>query len=412
MQKSQVPFSNFPQNFNNTMQIHEPTYDQHIMKPPELNVTYGRIPDRLVIDSRDRNCNKYPNSNNYVYPLNKEYKNVVSIELVAGCVPYTGYIINKNNNKLFFQESFGHTLVAEVTPGNYNTTDLTTALQNALNDVGDNVYTVTINDLTNKFTISSNLATGDNIFRLLNNCCECSNSNNTICADCDSCALCRKKNCNKYIHGSISKKIGFDKVNFLFAKGIVTSLVSIDASSFELNACDSKFTEEFVSGENISFPELQNILFTIISVNDDSTMILSGTTEHVADALTELNGSKIYANKYTSNFIYDLEDEKYIILDIEHLENLDSNNKNIDNAFGAIYFVVPHGQNNIIVNGGLPRRGIEKYYNPPLATLDRLRIRFLTADGDLYDFNGRDHVLEFEIRSLNQPGKYDTLITY
>ena len=34
MQNNQVPFSNYPQNFNRTMQIVEPTYEQHIIKPP------------------------------------------------------------------------------------------------------------------------------------------------------------------------------------------------------------------------------------------------------------------------------------------------------------------------------------------------------------------------------------------
>jgi hypothetical protein len=405
-----IPFSNFPQNFNRNMNIVEPTYDQYIIKPPEKNITNGRIPHRLIIDSRDRNCNKYPNSNNFVYQLNKNYRDVYSIELVQGCIPYTGYIINHNNNKLFLQEILGQTVTISIPIGNYNESNLASTLENALNDPDNNLsntYSVSINPLTNKFTISSDLSI-NNIFRLLNNCCICYNS---FCEDCDSCILCRKNNCNKYIPGSISKKLGFDKVNFLYSNGSIINTSLLSPNTLQLNACNSQFTIDFNNGENISFANLPDLSFTIISINNNNEMVISGTNSNILEAESKLENSKIFGNKYTSNFVWDLDDEKYIIIEIEHFDILQSNNKNLDNSFGVIFFTVPHGQNNIIINGRLPRRGIEKFFNPPLSNLDRLRIKFLTADGNLYDFNGRDVVLEFEVSSLNQPGKYSTLIT-
>ncbi len=410
-------FSNYPENFDRTMQIIEPTYDQHILKPPEKNITNGRIPNRLFIDSSDRNCNKYLFENNYVYQLNKEYKNVVSVELVQGSIPYTGYIINKNNNKLFLQETFGDTITIQIPVGDYNAVNLATAIQTALNNPNNgtlNTYIVTEDSNTRKFTIQSDLVTGDNIFRLLNNCCQCPN-NAILCNDCDTCPICRQKNCKEYIKGTISKKIGFDKVNFIFARGIVTNIESIDDVTAVISACQSQFLTDFTntngSSEFVSFVNLADTRFTVLSVDNDMEMTIIGTVEDMDSALTSLIGSKIYANKHISNFTWDLEDVEYVILDIEHLENIDSNNKNMDNSFGVIFFLVPHGSNNVIVNGSLPRRGIETYFNPPLAKLDRLRIKFLTKDGNLYDFNGRDHALEFDIISLNQPGKYNTLIT-
>jgi hypothetical protein len=152
-------------------------------------------------------------------------------------------------------------------------------------------------------------------------------------------------------------------------------------------------------------------LFVVDTINDDTEIIITGSTIDIQNAINDLRGSKIYANKHISNFTWDLDDEKYIILRIDDLDKLDSDNKNIDNAYGIILFDVVHGQNNIIGAGRLPRRGIEKYFNPPLSKLDRLKISFLTADGYFYDFNGRDHLLVFDIISLNQPGKYNTLIT-
>ena len=340
MQNNQIPFSNFPQNFNRTMQIVEPTYEQHIIKAPELNVTNGRIPQVLVLDSSDRNCKKYPKPNNYAYELTKEYKDVISIELVQGCIPYTGYAINENNNKLFVQETSGETVEVVVPPGNYNATELAIALETALNNNTDlsSTYTVSADTNTQKFTIGRDVTSGTGIFNILNNCCPCSKNSftdmdNTDCNDCDSCQMCSRNNCNDYIKGSISKKLGFSNVNYMDA------------------------------------------------------------------------------NTYTSDFVWDLEDPKYIILEIENLENIDSNNKNIDDSFAVIFFTVPHCDNNILATGSTPRKGIKKYFNPPLSTLDKLRIKFLTPDGELYDFNGRNHVLEFNILALNQPGKYNTFIT-
>lgn len=440
MQNNQIPFSNFPQNFNRTMQIVEPTYEQHIMKTPELNVTNGRIPQVLVIDSNDRNCNKYPKSNNYVYQLTKEYKDVISIELVQGCIPYTGYAINENNNKLFLQESLGETIEVVIPPGNYGPKELGQALKDQLDKLKsegilNSIYTITPDSSTldtdsslnlQKFTIESDLAGGDNIFRLLNNCCPCGehapynehnsfiNLNNIGCNDCDSCQVCRKNNCNEYIKKSISKKLGFDKVNYLFARGTITDLVGLDPTTVDLDACDSKFTEEFSVGDKISFPELIGTTFMVSKITSDTEMEITGSSGDISELLNmkdEIIGSKIFGNKYTSNFVWDLEDAKYIILEIENLENIDSNNKNIDDSFAVIFFTAPKGENNILSTGSTPRKGFKKYFNPPLSTLDRLRIKFLTADGELYDFNGRNHVLEFNILALNQPGRYNTLIT-
>lgn len=407
----QIPFSNYPQNMNQSMQITEPTYDQHILKPPERNETFGRIPKKLFIDSSDRNCNKYLHPNNYVYELNTDYKDVISIELAQGCIPRTGYSITEDNNKLYLQEQLGETIVITIPPGNYDENVLAMVLQTQLNSSPDtqNTYTVIVDEkITRKFNITSSLDNG--IFRLLNNCCKCKDLDDVVCNDCDSCEICRKNNCNKYIPGSISKNLGFDKVNFLFARGSVIRAEVVNPTTLLIHGCNTKFTEEFNTSDKngVRFTNILDEFYTVLSITDDNTMEVTGNT---GINLKEIKNSLIYANNYTANNTYDLEDAKYIILEIEHLDNIDSNNKDVDNAYGVIFFTVPQNSNNVIVNGDLPRTGIQKYFNPPLSKLDRLRIRFLKPNGKLYDFNGRDHALEFEIITLNSPGKYNTLLT-
>lgn len=441
--QNQIPFSNYPQNFNRTMQIVEPTYSQHIMKAPELNVTNGRIPQVLVIDSNDRDCRKYFKPNDYTYQLNKEYKNVVSIELVQACIPYTGYAINENNNRLFIQETFGETVEVVIPIGNYDVNNLMKQITIALNKPPlSSMYTITADSILQKFTITSDLSGGDHIFRFLNNNCPCGqnapndehnsfvNGYNISCNDCDSCELCHKNNCQEYLKGSISKKLGFGKVNYLFASGTITSY-ELSKTGIRIFACNSKFTSEFNTGEVISFSNLMGILFTVSTIVSDTEMFIlrkddGGIPFPISGGSVPLQVhgglpsrlefediicSKIFANKYTSDSVWDLEDAKYIILDIDHLENVDSNNKNIDDSYAVIFFTAQHGEDNILSTGSTPRKGIKKYFNPPLSTLDRLRIKFITADGELYDFNGRNHVLMFEIIALNQPGKYSTLVT-
>lgn len=53
---------------------------------------------------------------------------------------------------------------AIIAEGKYTVTQLALALQTAMNAVGDSAYTVTYNNLTRDFTISSNLSGGDGVF--------------------------------------------------------------------------------------------------------------------------------------------------------------------------------------------------------------------------------------------------------
>lgn len=125
------------------------------------------IPNVLIVDSRDRNDTAYPDQHNYRLNLKKIYKNIVSMELISAEVPRTGYIVNDNNNKIYFEETGGTTLTATIPPGNYDTSSLPAAIKSALEAVGGSTYTVTYNSTTNKITIASDGAGGAGIFNLL-----------------------------------------------------------------------------------------------------------------------------------------------------------------------------------------------------------------------------------------------------
>jgi hypothetical protein len=120
----------------------------------------------LVIDSRDRNIDNYPNSFEYSIDLDNIYKDLISIELISANIPKTEYLINSSNNLLHFIEDSGSELIATITPGNYTPTSLATEIETQLETSGGGSYTVSADSTTtNKFTIT--LDSGATTFDLL-----------------------------------------------------------------------------------------------------------------------------------------------------------------------------------------------------------------------------------------------------
>ena len=141
----------------------EKTKEQMVIKPKQKYTDmmqdikddrkYTSVYD-LIIDSKDRNYDNYPEPNNYIIDLNTIYKDIISIELISTIVPRSQYIINNSNNTIHFNEG-GDDLVATITEGNYTISTLMSALKTAMELVGGLTYTFTENTLTNKITISA-----------------------------------------------------------------------------------------------------------------------------------------------------------------------------------------------------------------------------------------------------------------
>ena len=236
----------FPEVLNGQrpMTIVDPTYDQHIIKPPKANVTHGRIPDIEIICSEDRNFTTYPNPSEYIIKLKDIYKNVTSITLFNACIPNTGYLVDKRNNLIYFRESCCEKLVAEIPPGDYviggadPEVNLTMAIKKAMDNVGESTYTVIVDNLTHKFIITSDLKGGDHIFSL------------------DFYGSSEKHDTRTravYPQRSIGKIIGFPRKNFLYATGIVN--VSKKSKTITGNS-ETLFKEEFSTGDKFYIEEL------------------------------------------------------------------------------------------------------------------------------------------------------------
>lgn len=75
--------NNFNKNFNKQLSLeHEP------------DISYKKKNNYLVISSVDRDISSYPSSSNFIIDLDKEYRNIIEIELITAIIP------DKNDVKL------------------------------------------------------------------------------------------------------------------------------------------------------------------------------------------------------------------------------------------------------------------------------------------------------------------------
>ena len=146
-------------------------------EPEELKQFYEEqkhdlyFQEYIVVDSRDRNHDDHPNSNNYRLDLERTINDIISIQLISAEVPKSEYVINANNNKIYFQEtnlqvSNSTYLTTTLSVGNYTITELKTEIENKMGLVGIATYTVSIDSKTKTLTISSDLS-GVDLFNFL-----------------------------------------------------------------------------------------------------------------------------------------------------------------------------------------------------------------------------------------------------
>jgi hypothetical protein len=92
-----------------------------------------------------------------------------------------------------------------------------------------------------------------------------------------------------------------------------------------------------------------------------------------------------------SPYIVNLDIDNYIIMHLENAITNISNNDTINKSFAIIKTQI------------LPDEVLIKNFNPPLNNFSKFIIEFNDYYGNLYQFNGKEHRLEFIIETLNRP---------
>jgi hypothetical protein len=141
----------------NTTDPNVPTSSgQHVLMKDQTKIKRAIRRTTIVVNSRDRNLIQNFNSNQFRYTLRRPLTNIMSIELMNGCIPSYIYNVNTGWNTFDFQEGG---LIVKITlrPGYYTESSLLTELQTQLNAIPNkkNTYAVILNQNSKRVQITS-----------------------------------------------------------------------------------------------------------------------------------------------------------------------------------------------------------------------------------------------------------------
>lgn len=142
--------------------IDEQTLRQYnVIKPPiiqdvESNLLYTRI----IVDSKERDTNQYPNPNSYYINLDDDIDDVIEVKLISADVQLNNYLINENNKTLKVTYN-GILTTVNLDLGDYTGATLASMIQSNLNSQITSVFIITYNAAKDNFSFVS-----DSIFSL------------------------------------------------------------------------------------------------------------------------------------------------------------------------------------------------------------------------------------------------------
>lgn len=403
-QNNSQNFGQYPQAIKQTMQIEKNDYTQNIIKPPEPNVTQGRITRKFVVMSRDRDIVQYPNSNKYRINVPQEWRDIVSASLIEAVIPNTYYNINDTNNNFFICEYDQQVNVIQIPQGQYSNQLLLDTLNGKHGDLFislESKFNFSQNPINKCLRIQSNRATGFDFVYNINH------ATNT------SCSPCKISSCDFTI-GFTNQTYYSKEINLQFIN--VTSITSTGETSdqdyniYKLVANNCDFTSLFYVDDYIILNDgIGNTYpIQIYQIKNDKTIFFEDLTGSPIATITALVGN-IFQNMslLLSPNIFQLQIEPVIFLRIKDFWNFNSTSNGAENSYAILPLFQNFFSNTVVNSSTLPYGGITKFFNPPLARLPFMDIEFVTADGQLFDFRGQENTLVFEFTILNQPNKYN-----
>ena len=133
------------------------TSGQQVLLPESTRKLRKERRVTVAVNSRDRNLAANANSNQFRWTLRRPLKDILSIELVNGCVPANLYNINTGWNTFTFGEEDVAVWQVTLRPGQYDANGLAAELQLQLNALPGitNTYTASVTARTNRLTVSA-----------------------------------------------------------------------------------------------------------------------------------------------------------------------------------------------------------------------------------------------------------------
>ena len=369
----------------------------------------------------------FPNSNNYIVRLKKNFNNVVRIELVSSEFPYIDYLIkssgvNQNNNIYWKHLDDGNTIyTASINEGNYDSNSLITALTKSINSV-KRINSTSENIIYNNFEITCNTFTNEVTFSAyktenLPNCLKVDvyNINNI---DYFRLIVNHPNNLvqvNNKVIVSNSLDIGLINKSYI-NKSFTVYEVDIENNSYNMliapvnqitssNNLGTTLTDngggavQIISNARISllfnYPNTIGAVLGFKNTGSQNSItpyknIISNFDSYVND--TNLNSvGNVVTSHELLNFVGN---NNYYLLYLNDYE-LVTNTSNQQNAFAKILL---SGQPGDILFNTFINYPLE--FDFPISTLNELQIKILYPDGTYPDFRNIDHSFTLRIIEL------------
>jgi hypothetical protein len=347
----------------------------------------------LLIDSRDRNYTEYPEPSSYSIDLPDDYRDVISLELLNYDIPTQQYTIRKSNSTLHYgitdphiEEKDGKIKIdyhkknfyeIEIENGYYDDLDHTVLegdLQSSLSNLGISNFEVIYNAKTKKFTFKTDFS-------------DSSNSDNVLFFQ-----LFFEGSNNLYMRNSLGPILGFNKKD---PDSLLNGYIRTTPGEPRLlDGYQTSFVEKLVEGDWLYIKGI----YDNQKYRTRVVRILSDTRIEV-DRDLNVAISLCWVGRIEAPWVSNLNPDPYIILKLKGIDTIASTNNNVNRCF----MYIPTRKYNFAIRDNLTSI---KYFNPIVGRLSKLQITFLNYDGSLYDFNGLNHVLVFQVNRFKQNINY------
>lgn len=233
--------------------------------------------------------------------------------------------------------------------------------------------------------------------------------------------------------------------NFAACQGNTTMNITYNSSTYNVTISDGNYTTyslaSMVTGALRSVSaglaaswSSNTLLTTISSVSTTDTISLNFSASSGVNCGAGTNTALstgwglgyylgFYPQTYTSvsgsvtgSFIMNPSPDTYMLLELAGLNKLDETGLDgriagrIDGAFAKVPITQNAGEYMFYADNAGPSPLHQRIYNPPIARLDRLAVRWRRHDGRTIDFNGAEHSFTLELELLdNNFDEYSSL---
>lgn len=176
-----------------------------------------------------------------------------------------------------------------------------------------------------------------------------------------------------------------------------STLASAIQTTLNATVGSAAFTVTFMPGPNTIKFETPLILPFVLSMTVDKSPINNNLAPLLGFNYDTYSSTVIGSyNTITSPFPVNINYNDYIVMYISQFDSIKSSYSVFDRSF-AIISNDSYTSNNI---ADTPK--IMKVFNPPLARLLKIKVKFLDKYGNFYDFNNQDHRFELFFKSYKQ----------